>query len=347
MMRASQAGAPLAPGWPTRRAIVCAAWLAALVFTACGTGGSAAPGPEALFANGALRAHAEAAPELLREAEATLARARSERDPEVAADLATEARLLFLAAAAEGERRLLSSEAGGRALEPDAADDAATRRYALAVALASTEAEAVTEAARELEATRWRSREETLVSSRRAAFEIVVARARILLGALAGPGRGEPSEVAAFGGRLEQLRGRRDPTEALDSVDRLRRELEARLSRAGDDGAGVLAAATRAGLSVEPIDGLWVVELELGAGRSPAPAAVERAKRMIASLGARSFLLVAEGPPRGRLERVLEASEAALAEAGVERAAMTSLAVTSSSFPAPRLTMRFVGYPTP
>ncbi len=326
-----------------------AASIAAILLASCGGGGSAAPVPEAIFADATLRSRAEAAPELLREAEEALGRARSSRDPDVAQDLATEARLLFLAAAAEGERRLLAPSRGaaGRA-DVDAARDAAIRRAALAVALASTEAEAVTEAARELEETRWRSREGELVASRRAALDVVVARTRVLLGALAGPVGAEPSEVAALESRLEELRARRDPTEALDGVDRLRRELEARVARPGSDGAEVVAAAASEGLAAEPIDGLWVIDLGVaGARTNPASENVERARRLVSRLAARRWLLVAEGPPRAPLDRVLASTEAAITGGGVDRTRVTSLAVTAAGFPEPRVTLRFVGYRTP
>ncbi|MBC7171028.1 MAG: hypothetical protein H5U40_01290, partial [Polyangiaceae bacterium] len=80
--------------------------IALLIFVGCGNG-SKTPVPNTLFADATLRPRAEAAPELLREAEEALSRAGHESDPEASADHLTEARLLFLAAVAEGERRLL------------------------------------------------------------------------------------------------------------------------------------------------------------------------------------------------------------------------------------------------
>ncbi|MBC7171674.1 MAG: hypothetical protein H5U40_04575 [Polyangiaceae bacterium] len=210
------------------------------------------------------------------------------------------------------------------------------------MALAAVEMETSIESARALEAGRWRSREASLTAARRDVLGAVVARTRVLLAALSVLGRAEAAEIAAFGRRLDEHGADRDPTAALDAVDRLRRELEARIARPRTTGAAIVGAAARAGVRVEPIDGLWVADLGV-----PDAADFGLAKAFLDAIAPQTVLLVIEGPPRASLAAALARAEASLVGAGVDPARIAALAVSDPSFREARLTLRVVGYPPP
>jgi len=220
--------------------------LAPLLLSLAGCGAATTQSTlEPLFADPAVAEARRRAPDIYAEAERAreaARRAEGANDVQAAADYATQARLLLTAATVEADRLALEEERLGlerqaredvrRAIADNAARGELDRRMSRerAADLALQQAEVAFEQAAEDEPRRRRRDENEVRGMHRRAASVLLRRASLALSAAEAMGA-SAAEVGTLRARIEEARGREDPSAALGEADRIYAEVQAVLGR--------------------------------------------------------------------------------------------------------------------